>query len=107
MPLIIALSLLVISELSVQEGKEAEFLELVNSELEVSRGFSGNQGFDIYVENDKPGKVLFIEQWETQEDFQNYYAWRLEQGDFTLLGSYFSAPPVMRQYGVVSKEEKQ
>ncbi len=103
MPLSVALSLVVTSELSIREGKLDEFLSLVNTGLEVSRNFSGNQSFDIYLEKENSGKVLFIERWESEQHFQKYFLWRLEQGDLDDLEPYFSAPPVMRQYGAASK----
>lgn len=98
MSLLVALSLLVTSELSIQDGKVEEFLALVHSGLEISRSFSGNQSFDIFLDQEKPEKVLFIEQWESEQHFQKYYKWRLEQGDFETLGEYFSAPPTMHLY---------
>lgn len=98
MSLLIALSLLVTSELSIQTGKVEEFLALVHDGLEVSLSFSGNQRFDIFVDQEDPGKVLFIEQWESEQHFQKYYQWRLEQGDFETLREYFSATPVMHRY---------
>jgi quinol monooxygenase YgiN len=62
MPLFIALSLLVTSELSIIDGKVQEFLTVVQDGLEVCRSFSGNQSFNIFVDQENPGKVLFIEQ---------------------------------------------
>jgi quinol monooxygenase YgiN len=85
MSLMFALSLIVTSELSIQNGKVEEFLSIVTAGLEVSRNFSGNQSFDIYVEKDSPEKVLFIERWESEVHFQKHYQWRLKQGDFQLL----------------------
>lgn len=98
MPLLIALSLLVTSELSIQTEKVEEFLALVQDGLEVSRNFSGNESFDILVDQENPGKILFIEQWESEQHFQEYYQWRAAQGDFEILGEYFSAPPTMHLY---------
>ncbi|MFK7864311.1 MAG: putative quinol monooxygenase [Pseudohongiellaceae bacterium] len=102
---LITLSLLVVSELSIQEGKEEEFLRLVTDGLEVSRNFQGNQRFDIYAESETPGKILFIEEWTSAEDFQRYYRWRLGNGDFATLSTYFSAPPRMRKYDTAAEEE--
>ena len=98
MPLLIALSLLVTSELSIQIGKVEELLLIAHDGLEVSRNFSGNQSFEIFLDQKEPGKVLFIEQWESEQHFQKYYQWRLARGDFEILGEYFSAPPTMRMY---------
>ena len=62
MPLFIALSLLITSELSIIDGKCQEFLTLVQDGLEVSRSFAGNERFDIFLDQENPGKVLFIKQ---------------------------------------------
>jgi len=98
MSLLFVLSLVVTSELSIHQEKVEEFLALVNAGLETSRSFSGNLGFDIYLQKERPGKLLFIERWDSEQHFQEYYQWRLEQGDFETLGTYFNAPPVMRKY---------
>lgn len=98
MSLLIALSLLVTSELSIQAGKVEEFLAIVYNDLEVSRNYSGNQSFDIFLSQENPEKVLFVEKWESEQHFRRYYQWRLEQGDFELLREYFSALPQMRFY---------
>ena len=103
MPLLVALSLLVTSELSIQIGKVEEFLAIVHDGLEVSRSFSGNRSFELYLDQEKPGKVLFVEQWESEQHFQKYYQWRVERGGFETLGEYFSAPPVMRSYHETDK----
>jgi quinol monooxygenase YgiN len=62
MPLFIALSSLITSELSIIEGKCQEFLTLVQDGLEVSRSFAGNERFDIFLDQENLGKVLFIKQ---------------------------------------------
>jgi hypothetical protein len=62
MPLFIALPLLVTSELSIIDGKCQEFLTLVQDGLEVSRSFARNERFDIFLDQENPGKVLFIKQ---------------------------------------------
>lgn len=98
MSLIFAMLVIVTSELFIPEEKVEEFLAIVNAGLEISRSFTGNQSFDIYQEADQQGNILFIERWETKAHFQKYYQWRLERGDFDTLGSYFSAPPVIRFY---------
>jgi quinol monooxygenase YgiN len=62
MPLFIVLSSLITSELSIIDGKCQEFLTLVQDGLEVSRSFAGNERFDIFLDQENPGKVLFIKQ---------------------------------------------
>jgi len=105
MPLLIALCLLITSELSIQTEKVEAFLLIVYDVLEVSRSFSGNQSLDIFLDLKESEKVLFIEQWESGQHFQKYYQLRLELGDFEILGEYFSAPPAMRMYRALGEPE--
>lgn len=98
MSMLIALSLFVTSELSIQEDRVEEFLTIVGEGLEISRNYSGNLGFDILIDPEQSGKVLFIEQWQSEQHFWAYYNWRAERGDFEALGNFFSAPPVMHFY---------
>jgi len=98
MPLLLALCLLITSELSIQTEKVEAFLLIVYDVLEVSRSFSGNQSLDIFLHLKEPEKVLFIGQWESGQRFQKYYQLRLELGDFEILGEYFDAPPTMHKY---------
>jgi quinol monooxygenase YgiN len=88
----------VISELSIQPEKTAEFLELVKGELENSRRFAGNLQFDIYVDVQQKGKVLFIERWESEALQSEYLKWRAERGDFAKMREFFAAPPKMHTY---------
>jgi|TARA_B110000914_G_scaffold144736_1_gene126676 quinol monooxygenase YgiN len=73
MPILIALSLLITSELSIQTEKVEGFLAVIHGGLEISRNFSGNKSFDVFVDQEKPREVLFIEKWESERRFQEYY----------------------------------
>ena len=73
MPILIALSLLITSELSIQTEKVEGFLAVIHGGLESSRNFSGNKSFDVFVDQEKPREVLFIEKWESERRFQEYY----------------------------------
>ena len=66
MPLLLALSLLATSELSIQTGITEELLLILHDGQELSRNYSGNQSFDICVDQEKSANVLFIEQWESK-----------------------------------------
>ncbi|MEX1032759.1 MAG: antibiotic biosynthesis monooxygenase [Cellvibrionaceae bacterium] len=87
-----------ISELSVHPEKTAEFLEWVKADLEKSRTFAGNLQFDIYVDVQEKGKVVFVERWESESLQAEYSKWRAERGDFVKMREFLAAPPKMRTY---------
>jgi hypothetical protein len=66
MPLLITLSPLVTLELSIQTGKVEEFLAIVHDGFEVSRNYSENQRCNTYLDQEKPGKLLFIGQRKSE-----------------------------------------
>jgi len=53
------------------------------------------QGFgDIrVVRHASEPRVLFVETWESEADYDAYIAWRTETGSMDALGSILSAPP--------------
>lgn len=63
------------------------------------------KGFrDIKVVRNKenPNKVLFIENWDTEQDYNDYIAWRTERGDMEAMGGVIAAPPQMDVWPVTA-----
>lgn len=55
------------------------------SGLKDTREFSGCQGVEIVRHQDDPTRFLFIERWDSEQDYRNYIAWRTEGGQFQAL----------------------
>ncbi len=83
----------VITELTVETAQLNEFLDWVHADLPLSRGFSGNLQFDIYVSSQERGKVLFIERWESLATQRAYLAWRDKRGDVEKMRAFLVATP--------------
>lgn len=87
-----------VAELDVIPEQRDAFIELVVDDVDASRAFEGNLQFDILVDQQDPGSVMFVEKWKTPEAQEAYMAWRAGKGDFDLLKPYLTAPPKLTIY---------
>ena len=71
-------ALFVTIELQVDPTKMAEFLNVMAAAAPDTRAFNGCRLFDIYVDDNTPGRVLFYEIWDSKPQQQAYLAWREE-----------------------------
>lgn len=65
-------------ELEVDPSKLDEFLAVMAKAAPDTRAFDGCRLFDIYTDDNHPGRVLFYEIWDTKTQQQAYIAWRTE-----------------------------
>jgi quinol monooxygenase YgiN len=53
--------------------------------LEGTRTFPGFREVRIVQHKDDPGRFLFIEQWDSEQAYHDYIAWRTERGELQAL----------------------
>jgi quinol monooxygenase YgiN len=75
-------------DLQVDPAKIDDFLAMMIEAAPATRARDGNRLFDIYVDQDKPGHVVFYEIWDSKEQQQAYLGWRQETGFNERLGPY-------------------
>lgn len=78
--------------LSVAPERLGEFERLMEVEAPLTRAFDGCELFEIYA-GARPGEVIFLEHWFSEDASNLYTQWRTERGDMERLGAYFIAPP--------------
>ncbi len=78
-------------DLQVDPAKVDEFLAVMIEAAPDTRAREGNRLFDIYVDHDNPGHVVFYEIWDSREQQEAYVSWRQESG--------FNIGPYMVQGG--------
>ena len=98
---IAAMAFVMITELTVDPNKIDEFIESANAHLPASLNYEGNIQFKIMVDTAEPNKVLFYEVWESQAAQQQYWAWRVQQGDFETLKQFLIAEPKPKFYNML------
>ena len=91
------MSVIVILEVDIKEGKKETLLQLLSQYLPETRTYKGFLDISIHTEHDS-SHVLFYEKWKSVEDYKAYLSWRRETGVMDTLGSTFSSPPLIRYY---------
>ena len=78
-------------DLQVDPEKVDEFLAMMIEAAPDTRARDGCRLFDIYVDQDNPGHVVFYEIWDSKEQQEAYLSWRQESGFNARLGPYMVA----------------
>ena len=81
-------------ELSIQPGKADEFIGLLAEAFKVTRTKKGLIDIVAAQGTDDPNKIVFWETWETAEDYEAYFNWRVETGFMDVIGPFMAGPPV-------------
>jgi quinol monooxygenase YgiN len=80
----------------------AQAHEVVRSSLELARGFQGNLGVDVLVDQDDETRWLLVERWVSDEADSAYRAYRAEKGIRSELGPLLAGAPEVVKYNVSS-----
>lgn len=84
--------------LAVDPNKMDDFLAAVKGAAPETRAYDGCQLFDIWIDQNTPGNVLFYEIWDSRAQQEKYLQWRTETGVMEALGSMLTAPPTIRYH---------
>ena len=77
----------------VKPEKVPEFLDLLAAILPDTRGFEGCEFVDTYVDQDEPGHVLLLEQWDERASHLTYLRWRSDTGMIETMAPFITARP--------------
>lgn len=75
-------------DLQVDPERVDEFMAVMLEAAPDTRAWEGCRLFDIYVDQDNPGHVVFYEIWDSKEQQQAYIGWRGETGFNAKIGPY-------------------
>ena len=74
--------------------KRAEaFKALLRELLSETRAYEGCLKVDVYEDQDNPGRIYLVEDWESKAHQQRYQAWRDESGIAKVVGSLMVSEP--------------
>ncbi len=88
-------------ELNAHSDKVKEIRQFFERILQGTRDFSGNEDARISSLSEEKTKLILIEYWKTQEDFDGYLKWRKEIGDFDTLGTMLAVEPDIQVFSVL------
>ena len=93
------MSVTVLLEADVKQGKKQELLDFLTTALPDTRKFAGFINISIHSEL-QSNKVIFYSQWQQVSNYQNYLAWRTEKGDLNVLSQMLNSPPNIRYFEI-------
>jgi quinol monooxygenase YgiN len=88
----------VILELRLKPESVPAARDLMRRTLQVTRGFDGNLGTDVLVDQDDEAHWIIYELWESVEHDEAYRAFRAGEGRVTELPPLLAVPPVKTRY---------
>ena len=78
-------------EFPCNEGQGAGFVALLKEALVDTRAFEGNEGIEVYTDQENPDLVVLWEKWRARSDYDAYLAWRMETGLMDVLAPFMDA----------------
>ena len=85
-------------DLSINPEQLTEFLAFIKEIAPDTRAYDGCRLFDIWTDQETPGRVLFYEIWDSRPHQEKYLAWRTETGLMDKLGPFLTAPPAISYF---------
>ena len=77
---------------AIPERAEA-FKALLRELLPDTRAYEGCLKVDVYEDQDNPGCIYLVEDWESKVHQQRYQAWRDESGIAKVVGPFLVCEP--------------
>ena len=92
--------MIAILDFPVKEGQLDEAVRVLRTGLGATRGFDGNLGAEILLDDD-PSHFLLVETWESAAHNHAYQSWRLTpDGILPGFADHLRGPFVMTEYAV-------
>ena len=88
----------VILEIRVKDGCYDQARDFFREMLPDTRSYDGCITIHMVRDQDDPQRLMVVEQWETREKYDAYFAWRGERGDLDALGAMLDGEPSKRYF---------
>ena len=77
-----------------------ELTGMIKQRFPETRAYDGCKEITAYL-NEDGHTMVFVEQWESKEHYEKYFAWREETGVLEQLGVLLQDPPNIRFYDLI------
>ena len=92
------MSVLVLFELNAKPENVIDLTNWLRDGLHHTRGFDGCNGISIHRDQENPNNMVFVEDWDSREQYDKYLAWRAERGDVETLTGWMIGEPSIRSF---------
>lgn len=88
----------VIVELPIKEGRVDDFRDFMVKILPHTRSHPGCVSIEFVKSQDNPHHILVMEKWNSRKDYEDYYKWRMETGALAEMADTIDGEPTMRVF---------
>jgi quinol monooxygenase YgiN len=85
-----------ITELTIKEGRYDAFREFMVKILPDTRPYEGCVCIEFVRNQDNPAHLLVMEKWNSREDYESYFKWRMESGVMAQIADMIEGEPKLR-----------
>ena len=97
------MSVNVILSLNVKPGCLDDFVTLINGMLPTTRKYDGCVEVNMYQNQENKNQISLLEEWESKQHYESYFAWRTETGDVEKIMALAEGPPSITYLDKVSE----
>jgi quinol monooxygenase YgiN len=96
------MSMTVLVEWHVKPDEIATAKTLLQETFASTLNYAGCQRYEVYDNQDSPGNIVLLSQWESRDRYTQYLGWRKETGTLGEFGKTFASPPNIRYFEAIS-----
>ena len=90
----------VIFELKLQDGKTSELVQMVREALPVTRQYDGCKHVDLCLGLDDTTQVILTQEWESKEKHLAYIQFRTEDGSLDKIRTIVKEEPKISYFDI-------
>ena len=87
------MSVIVILTANTLPDSTDKFVTILEEILPDTRAYKGCINLEVYRNMDNATQITLVEEWESRQDYEAYFAWRTETGTLDRLIPLFDGEP--------------
>lgn len=87
------MSIVILVEWHIKPDRIISAKDLLNSTYSGTQQYEGCHRYEIYEDREKPDCIFLLTEWDTQEQYASYMAWRKETGILAQFAETFAESP--------------
>jgi quinol monooxygenase YgiN len=96
------MSITVLVEWHVKPDEIVTAKALLEETFASTLNYAGCQRYAVYENQDSPGNIVLLTEWNSRDEYAQYMEWRKETGILSQFGQTFASPPNLRYFEAIA-----
>lgn len=96
------MSITVLVEWHVKPDEIATAKMLLQETFASTLNYEGCQRYAVYENQDSPGNIVLLTEWNSWDEYAQYMEWRKATGILSQFGKTFASPPNIRYFEAIA-----